>query len=117
MKRLMFLLVTSILASLMLALPAPNARADEPAVAAPAAAPAVPAPAAPVVAAVAPAAAPAAVPADVEKRLADLEAYVTNGARADDKTSKITSPGPGHNGFMMICAALVLFMTLPGLAL
>ena len=25
--------------------------------------------------------------------------------------------GPGHNGFMMICAALVLFMTLPGLAL
>jgi len=102
MKRLIFLLVTSILASLMLALPAPNARADEPTPAA-AAAPA--------------AAAPAAVPSDVEKRLADLEAYVTNGARADDKTSKITSPGPGHNGFMMICAALVLFMTLPGLAL
>ena len=25
--------------------------------------------------------------------------------------------GPGHNGWMMICAALVLFMTLPGLAL
>ncbi len=25
--------------------------------------------------------------------------------------------GPGHNGFMMVCAALVLFMTLPGLAL
>ena len=25
--------------------------------------------------------------------------------------------GPGHNAFMMICAALVLFMTLPGLAL
>jgi len=25
--------------------------------------------------------------------------------------------GPGHNGFLMICAALVLFMTLPGLAL
>ena len=25
--------------------------------------------------------------------------------------------GPGHNGFMMICTALVLFMTLPGLAL
>src|SRR3954463_3454041 len=102
MKRLIFLLITSILASLMLALPAPNARADEPTPAA-AAAPA--------------AAAPAAVPSDVEKRLADLEAYVTNGARADDKTSKITSPGPGHNGFMMICAALVLFMTLPGLAL
>jgi Amt family ammonium transporter len=26
-------------------------------------------------------------------------------------------PGPGHNGWMMACAALVLFMTLPGLAL
>jgi Amt family ammonium transporter len=53
----------------------------------------------------------------MEKRLADLEAYVNNGARADDATSKIAAPGPGHNGFMMICAALVLFMTLPGLAL
>ncbi|MEO7931928.1 MAG: ammonium transporter [Chthoniobacterales bacterium] len=28
-----------------------------------------------------------------------------------------TVPGPGHNGWMMTCAALVLFMTLPGLAL
>jgi Amt family ammonium transporter len=106
MKRLFFLLITSILASLMLASLAPSARADEAPVAA--AAPAAAAPAA---------AAPAAVPSDVEKRLADLEAYVTNGARDDDSTSKITSPGPGHNGFMMICAALVLFMTLPGLAL
>ncbi len=26
-------------------------------------------------------------------------------------------PGPGHNAFLMVCAALVLFMTLPGLAL
>ena len=26
-------------------------------------------------------------------------------------------PGPGHNAFQMVCAALVLFMTLPGLAL
>ena len=60
--------------------------------------------------------APAAA-ADVEKRLADLEAYVNNGARKDDATSKVAAPGPGHNGFMMICAALVLFMTLPGLAL
>jgi len=56
-------------------------------------------------------------PKAVEQRLADLEAYVNNGARADDKTSKIAAPGPGHNGFMMVCAALVLFMTLPGLAL
>jgi Amt family ammonium transporter len=53
----------------------------------------------------------------MEKRIADLEAYVNNGARADDKASKIMAPGPGHNGFMMVCAALVLFMTLPGLAL
>jgi Amt family ammonium transporter len=55
--------------------------------------------------------------AALEKRIADLEAYVNNGARGDDATSKVTAPGPGHNGFMMICAALVLFMTLPGLAL
>ena len=32
-------------------------------------------------------------------------------------TSKIPGPGPGHNAWMMTCAALVLFMTLPGLAL
>jgi Amt family ammonium transporter len=55
--------------------------------------------------------------ADLEKRIADLEAYVNNGARADEATSKIAGSGPGHNGFMMVCAALVLFMTLPGLAL
>jgi Amt family ammonium transporter len=55
--------------------------------------------------------------AELAKRVADLEAYVNNGARGDEATSKIAAPGPGHNGFMMICAALVLFMTLPGLAL
>jgi len=59
--------------------------------------------------------APASTVADVEKRVADLEAYINNGARGDD--SKIAAPGPGHNGFLMICAALVLFMTMPGLAL
>ncbi|HTM45903.1 MAG TPA: hypothetical protein VL137_13175, partial [Polyangiaceae bacterium] len=59
----------------------------------------------------------AASPADLEKRIADLEAYVNNGARGDDATSKVMAAGPGHNGFMMVCAALVLFMTLPGLAL
>ncbi len=32
-------------------------------------------------------------------------------------TSSVGVAGPGHNGFMMICTALVLFMTLPGLAL
>lgn len=60
------------------------------------------------------------VPADaaaLEQRVADLEAYINNGSRGDDATSKITAPGPGHNGFMMVCAALVLFMTMPGLAL
>jgi Amt family ammonium transporter len=67
-----------------------------------------------------PAAAAAAAPptvADLEKRILDLEAYVNNGARVDAATSKISGPGPGHNGWMMTCSALVLFMTLPGLAL
>jgi len=55
----------------------------------------------------------------VNQRLDDLEAYVNNAARnADtDSASRIPGPGPGHNGFQMICTALVLFMTLPGLAL
>ena len=57
----------------------------------------------------------------VEERLADLEAYVNNGARGNaantNLDTKIAGPGPGHNGCQMICAALVLFMTLPGLAL
>ncbi|HEX2734176.1 MAG TPA: ammonium transporter [Polyangiaceae bacterium] len=53
----------------------------------------------------------------LEDRVADLEAYVNNGVRTPDKDSKIAGPGPGHNGWMMVSAALVLFMTLPGLAL
>ena len=53
----------------------------------------------------------------VEQRLADLEAYVNNGARTADVVSKVAGPGPGHNAWMMTSAALVLFMTLPGLAL
>src|SRR5690242_6365774 len=65
---------------------------------------------------VAPAASSATI-ADLEKRIGDLEAYVNNGPRVDPTTSKIPGPGPGHNGWMMVCAALVLFMTLPGLAL
>ena len=44
--------------------------------------------------------------ADLEQRVADLEAYVNNGARAGDK-SKVSGAGPGHNGWMMVCAALV----------
>jgi len=81
---------------------------------------------------------PAKVAATVEQRVATLEAYVGNGdpsaplKTAKDKDGNAALPdnfdpasapvangtsGPGHNGFMMICAALVLFMTLPGLAL
>src|SRR5687768_15175447 len=90
---------------------APAAATPPPAEAAPAAAPA-PAEAAP---AAAPAPAPAAAPAasDLAQRVADLEAYVGNGA----PKNMTTTPGPGHNAWMMTCAALVLFMTLPGLAL
>src|SRR5689334_21489121 len=106
---------------------AEDAPAAAPAAAAPAAAPEAPA------AAAAPAAAPedpaaAAAPAAVDvkalqDRVADLEAYMNNGARvakdADgkDRASLVAGPGPGHNGWIMVCAALVLFMTLPGLAL
>jgi len=50
----------------------------------------------------------------LEQRVADLEAYVKNGARAG---TTLNTPGPGHNAWMMTSAALVLFMTLPGLAL
>ncbi len=60
-------------------------------------------------------AAPAAMPApgpDLAARVADLEAYINNTA---PKT--LIAPGPGHNGWMMTSSALVLFMTLPGLAL
>ncbi len=53
----------------------------------------------------------------VEQRLADLEAYVNNTARTPDVTSKIPGPGPGHNAWQMVSTALVIFMTLPGLAL
>src|SRR6266702_3366516 len=57
----------------------------------------------------------------LEQRVADLEAYVNSSARGADTGSSMTSnvagPGPGHNAWMMTCAALVLFMTLPGLAL
>jgi len=53
----------------------------------------------------------------VEQRLADLEAYVNNSARTPDVASKIPGPGPGHNAWQMVSTALVIFMTLPGLAL
>jgi Amt family ammonium transporter len=53
----------------------------------------------------------------IEQRVADLEAYVNNGARTANVASKVPGSGPGHNAWQMTCAALVLFMTLPGLAL
>src|ERR1043165_9293513 len=58
----------------------------------------------------------------LEQRVADLEAYVNNAARGSDalnsKTgSNISGGGPGHNAWLMTSTLLVLFMTLPGLAL
>ena len=68
---------------------------------------------------IAPGAAEEKAPAEptVEQRLADLEAYVNNTARTEGVASKIAGPGPGHNAWQMTSTALVLFMTLPGLAL
>ena len=80
-------------------------------------------------AAPAPSPTPAAPTPTLEQRVAGLEAYVTNGdptAPLKDKDGNIPkdltmasvgTPGPGHNGWMMTSSALVLFMTLPGLAL
>lgn len=71
----------------------------------------------------------------LEQRLSSLEAYVNNGdptaalkVGPKDKDGNPTIPdglvtptsataGPGHNAWMMTSAALVLFMTLPGLFL
>src|SRR5213082_68835 len=58
----------------------------------------------------------------LEQRVADLEAYVNNSARAADAVnapagSNVAGPGPAYNAWMMTASALVLFMTLPGLAL
>ena len=65
----------------------------------------------------------------LEQRVAGLEAYLGNGdpsaALKDDKgnipdgltTAAVGVAGPGHNAWMMVSTALVLFMTLPGLAL
>ncbi|HVU35550.1 MAG TPA: ammonium transporter [Opitutaceae bacterium] len=71
----------------------------------------------------------AAPSATVEQRLAALEAYVANRDPAQamraaggpesgvDSAPLAGLAGPAHNTWMMISAALVLFMTLPGLAL
>jgi len=53
----------------------------------------------------------------LEERVADIEAYMNNGARTEGVASKVAGPGPGHNAWQMTSTALVLFMTLPGLAL
>jgi ammonium transporter, Amt family len=54
----------------------------------------------------------------LDDRVSDLEAYVTNGARQTNAATVLAaSPGPGHNAWQMTSTALVLFMTLPGLAL
>ncbi|MEI6561695.1 MAG: ammonium transporter [Verrucomicrobiota bacterium] len=70
----------------------------------------------------------------LEQRVAGLEAYLTNSdptvplKTAKDKdgnpaipdgltTPSVGTSGPGHNAWMMTSSALVLFMTLPGLAL
>lgn len=57
------------------------------------------------------------VDSSILHRLADLEAYVNNTARVNDDDSRVRGPGPGHNTWLMVSAALVLFMTLPGLTL
>jgi len=67
------------------------------------------------------AATPASSPS-LEQRVSDLEAYVNNSARGADAAnaqagSNISGPGPGHNAWLMTSTLLVLFMTLPGLAL
>ncbi len=107
-------------------------------------APAAPAPAAAAPAAAAPAApaAPSAAgpEATLEQRVTAIEAYFSNtdpsAAFKDLKVKKkndkgedveefpegfkqptMGTPGAGHNGWMMTSSALVLFMTLPGLAL
>ncbi|MCC7374972.1 MAG: ammonium transporter [Verrucomicrobiales bacterium] len=55
----------------------------------------------------------------VEERIGDLEAYMNNVARVTNTNapSLVAGPGPGHNAWQMTSTALVLFMTLPGLAL
>jgi len=109
MKTRQFALVTVLVSTLLgIGFSARDALGQTPSESSPTPA-AVPTPAAP------PAPAPAPAPianADLAARVADLEAYINNSA---PKT--ITAPGPGHNGWMMTSASLVLFMTLPGLAL
>ncbi|SKA91773.1 ammonium transporter [Prosthecobacter debontii] len=71
-------------------------------------------------AAAAPAAEAPATPSleELATDVGDLQAYVNNSARVSEAgKSKIAGPGPGHNAWQMVSTALVIFMTLPGLAL
>ena len=86
----------------------------------------------------APATPPPLPAASLDQRVASLEAYISNGdptAPLKDTNGNITVsspimsslsnslgntyvyPGPGHNAWLLTSTALVLFMTLPGLAL
>ena len=67
-------------------------------------------------------------PPTLEQRISSLEAYInngdptaplkdTNGTQVVANTPTVGVPGPGHNAWQMTSTALVLFMTLPGLAL
>jgi Amt family ammonium transporter len=73
---------------------------------------------------------PAPLPAaSLDERVAALEAYFgnvdpgaslardTNGSLAVTAPATVGVAGPGHNAWLMTSSALVLFMTLPGLAL
>jgi Amt family ammonium transporter len=57
-------------------------------------------------------------PPSLVDRVADREVHVTTGARQTNAPTALTeAAGPGHNAWQMVSTALVLFMTLPGLAL
>ncbi len=53
----------------------------------------------------------------LEERVGNLESQVTNSAPVTPHGALGNTAGPGHNAWMMTSTALVLFMTLPGLAL
>src|SRR5208283_2780615 len=65
--------------------------------------------------------------ASLDQRVAALEAYIANSDPTaplkDTHGNQVVSdtiignPGPGHNAWLLTSTALVLFMTLPGLAL
>jgi Amt family ammonium transporter len=77
----------------------------------------------------APATPPPLPAASLDQRIAALEAYIgntdpgaaltkdTNGSLTVAAPTTVGVAGPGHNAWMMTSAALVLFMTLPGLFL